>query len=287
MGVGVGSRMAAEVVSRYREIFRLRNVAGDASVDALIQAFGEHPSNLLRHEICYVLGQIRNPRAISFLRDRLSDTSENGMVRHEAAEALGAIGDVSTLEILQEFEKDPVPEVAQTCELAVSRIMWAIHEQGKEGELKSKSVYLSVDPAPPPAEVSDVATLRTKVLDSSLSMFDRYRAMFGLRNIGGEDAVLALCEVLRTDHHSPLLRHELAYVLGQMQHPAAAPALSEAVKDEKEHEMVRHEAAEAIGCIAPEEQKDLLETFRHDSNHVVADSCEVAIAMYRDDFVYV
>lgn len=52
------------------------------------------------------------------------------MVRHEAGEALGAIGDKSVLELLKKYSEDPLPEVAETCQLAYQRIEW-VHEEGK------------------------------------------------------------------------------------------------------------------------------------------------------------
>jgi len=36
-----------------------------------------------------------------------------------------------------------------------------------------------------------------------------------------------------------LFRHEIAYVLGQMQHPVSIPALAEVLKTKEEHAMVR------------------------------------------------
>lgn len=54
-----------------------------------------------------------------------------------------------------------------------------------------KNPYCSVDPAPPAARKS-VPELRSALLDESLPLFDRYRAMFALRNLGTEEAVLAL-----------------------------------------------------------------------------------------------
>lgn len=51
--------------------------------------------------------------------------------------------------------------------------------------------YRSVDPAPP-AQRKSVPELRTQLLDNSLPLFERYRAMFALRNLGSEEAVLAL-----------------------------------------------------------------------------------------------
>jgi deoxyhypusine monooxygenase len=47
---------------------------------------------------------------------------------------------------------------------------------------------VSIDPAPPTKEKS-VAKLREKLLDRSLPLFERYRAMFALRNKGGKEAV--------------------------------------------------------------------------------------------------
>lgn len=45
-------------------------------------------------------------------------------MRHEAAEALGAIGDPSVINILKKFIYDNSVEVAQTCDLALKRIQW-------------------------------------------------------------------------------------------------------------------------------------------------------------------
>lgn len=62
-----------------------------------------------------------------------------------------------------------------------------------------------------------------------LSLYlQRYRALFALRNKGGEEAVAVLGEAFRTD--SALLKHEVAYVMGQMQHPASAQILCEVLQ---------------------------------------------------------
>lgn len=264
----------------------MRNLDGSEGVDGLIESFQGHPSNLLRHEICYALGQTRNPRALEFLAERLSDRNENGMVRHEAAEALGAIGDIKSLTLLEQFVDDPMQEVAQTCELAVARLKWSVNEKKQEGDLESKSKYLSVDPAPPPPMETSVEDMRACMLNESLSMFERYRALFGLRNEGSPVAISALCEALLASN-SALMRHEIAYVLGQMQSKLAAEAVSRALANQQEHEMVRHEAAEALGCIAPETQKEVLNHYSNDPNDVVAHSCQVALAMYDNNFIYV
>ena len=46
------------------------------------------------------------------------------MVRHECAEALGAIGDESVLSLLLEYSKDPCIEISETCQIASDLIKW-------------------------------------------------------------------------------------------------------------------------------------------------------------------
>ncbi|MED5267789.1 MAG: HEAT repeat domain-containing protein, partial [Candidatus Thermoplasmatota archaeon] len=76
-------------------------------------------SALLKHEIAYVMGQMQDPAAVPHLINRLEDHDEDLMVRHEAAEALGAIGDRTALATLEKFVDDPEPVVAESCEVAM------------------------------------------------------------------------------------------------------------------------------------------------------------------------
>lgn len=68
----------------------------------------------------------------------------------------------------------------------------------------------------------------------------RYRALFTLKNIGGTDAIDAIAANF-TDE-SGLLKHELAYCLGQMQDEYALNILRGVVQDVKQDVIVRHEA---------------------------------------------
>ena len=106
----------------------------------------------------------------------------------------------------------------------------------------------------------------------------RYRAMFALRNRGDMESVHALTHGF-TDP-SPLFRHEIAYVFGQMQHPASVPALLSVLGNKEEVAMVRHEAAEALGSVATPECFPALREFRGDVCRTVAESCVVGLDMY-------
>ncbi|NWU93197.1 DOHH hydroxylase, partial [Upupa epops] len=263
---------AQPLPARFRALFTLRGLGGPAAVAWISRAFVDD-SALLKHELAYCLGQMQDEAAIPVLIRVLEDTSQEPMVRHEAGEALGAIGNPDVLDILKRYSEDPVVEVAETCQLAVRRLQWLQENKQEVGT----SPYLSVDPAPP-AEENDVAKLRETLLDESCSLFDRYRAMFALRNLGGRAAVLALADGLRAG--SALFRHEIGYVLGQMQDEASVPHLTATLRSCTESPMVRHECAEALGSIACPSCLETLRTFASDAERVVRESCEVALDMY-------
>ena len=142
------------------------------------------------------------------------------------------------------------------------------------GEKPEVSEYGSVDPAPASDE-SDMEHLKSILFDDSARMFERMRVVFKFRNIRTSDSCLALCKAFSS--RSALLRHELAYVLGQMQMDEALPSLIERLSDVDEHVMVRHEAAEALGAIGNLSAQPILESFLSDPFVEVSESCEVAL----------
>lgn len=134
---------------------------------------------------------------------------------------------------------------------------------------------MSVDPAPAAGKNVPTETLKATLLDPSCSLFDRYRAMFSLRNRNTTDAALALAEGFKDD--STLFRHEIAYVMGQMENVVTIPSLKEVLMNHSEHRMVRHEAAEALGAIGTPECEEILKVYVQDEHQVVRESCEVAL----------
>lgn len=199
---------------RFRALFTLKNIGGLTAVDQIRTCFKDS-SALLKHELAYCLGQMQNPAAIGILTNVLKDLSQEPMVRHEAGmlksslfnfqklkqdmqnilyflslgEALGAIGDSRVIPLLEKYCKDSVPEVAETCELALSRLRWL--QSTDNIESLQNNPFLTIDPAPS-SEITDVDVLRKILLDENKSLFDRYRAMFSLRNLGTSDSILAL-----------------------------------------------------------------------------------------------
>jgi len=107
-------------------------------------------SSLLRHELAYVLGQIGSTHAIPVLEKTLQDVQgQEEMVRHEAAEALAAIGKLGeeTVELLQRFAKangrggkDDGRVVRETCEIALAKIVWDQSEEAQKSRQEGQSL---------------------------------------------------------------------------------------------------------------------------------------------------
>eukprot|EP00604_Paraphysomonas_vestita_P004214 CAMPEP_0174822442 /NCGR_PEP_ID=MMETSP1107-20130205/15768_1 /TAXON_ID=36770 /ORGANISM="Paraphysomonas vestita, Strain GFlagA" /LENGTH=248 /DNA_ID=CAMNT_0016041315 /DNA_START=39 /DNA_END=781 /DNA_ORIENTATION=+ len=228
--------------------------------------------SLMRHELAYILGQMQIHSISNTLISLLSDETEDVLVRHESGEALGALGSLDYLPILQQFVNHERPEIAETCQIAVDLIQY----RHNNNSTNSAGLYLSVDPAPPMNDDTNnksISDYKEILLNPSLSLFDRYRAMFTLRDMNSDESALALVEGFNDS--SALFRHEIAYVLGQMQRPVTVPGLSIVLNNLNEHEMVRHEAAESLGSIGTLECEEILNLYRDDNKQVVKESCLV------------
>ena len=95
--------------------------------------------------------------------------------------------------------------------------------------------------------------------DESAALDLRFRALFSLKHLGlkakgvaeggaaaGELVGLTVAEISRAfSSSSALLKHELAYCLGQMKDGAAIPVLGSLLGDLAQEPMVRHEAGRA------------------------------------------
>lgn len=142
---------------RFRALFSLKYLASlqppseqtVPAIEAIAAAFTS-PSALLKHELAYCLGQSRHDAAIAPLRNVLLDKDEDTMCRHEAAEALGALGDKGSLDLLKSMRDDvqePV-EVRETCDIAVDRLEWEHGLKSKEEVLKKRFVNCLTDTEP-------------------------------------------------------------------------------------------------------------------------------------------
>ena len=125
---------------------------------------------------------------------------------------------------MKKFENEQSEILYQTCFLTTRLIEWRKEtENGKsEGLNLSKLKFSTNDPAPPfnfvrEPKYKDVKYLESMLLDDkSYDLFERYRAMFTLREINTPEAVVAVCQCLTKENSkrcSSLLKHEVAFIL--------------------------------------------------------------------------
>ena len=269
----------AAVEQRYNALFEARSYLSETETVAAITGLlkSDTPSILLRHEACYVLGQTGCADAIPLLREIVASDAEHEITRHEAVEALGALNDCGCVELLETVKSncsaDEIP-LRETCELALGRIADSL----APGENK-KSDFNTVDPVTVDAATlatlseKNIDELRTKMLDSEVSLADKYAALFALRSIkdavnpadSSMEACKAIAHVMRHEKTSALFRHELAFVIAQLAFGKPDAALIDLVascfQNSAEHCMVRHEAAVALGSIGGERSKEVLAEF--------------------------
>lgn len=88
----------------------------------------------------------------------------------------------------------------------------------------------------------EVDAIGQMLVDPKQPLQARFRALFTLRGLGGPGAIAWISQAF--SDNSALLKHELAYCLGQMQDARAIPVLLAVLRDCHQEPMVRHEAGE-------------------------------------------
>lgn len=241
----------APIEYRMRCLFAARHHRGVAAARALEGAVGD-ASVLLVHEAAYLMGQLGFRSSIPCLVSLLQDMSQDCMVRHEAAEALAAIGLPESIDVVRQYLNDVSAPVRETCELALRSLEEKKEDAQTATEAVAKSPIPSVDPvAKVNREIKEhtTAELRSILLDAKNDLYYRYEALFELRDRPDAEAAEAIIAAMK-DTSSALFRHEVAFVLGQLATPEASQALVECLESSAEHPMARHEAALALGAVA-------------------------------------
>jgi deoxyhypusine monooxygenase len=87
-----------------------------------------------------------------------------------------------------------------------------------------------------------------------------------------------MSEVLKNDS-SPVIRHEVAFILGTVKTPQSVALLMEAIEDDPS-DLVRHEAIEALGDIGIWNKNVLvlLKKSTKDKNSFIKDTAKIALA---------
>ena len=288
------------VVEKYLAILALKHYGNDAAAKVFEEGYenlGE--SELLRHDVMYWMGQMRACNSVKFLLDRMHDPNERSIVRHEAGEALANLLDIKE-QIIPELEKhwdSPDTLLKSTVRVAVPKLK-TINENSRYG----KKYGGTMEPAEPfdekevreyfksqnlpddksKAELLELVHQQLKKSYDEVDEFTKYRLMYFLRDTNNLRAKEILSDMLLAKNRnvtSPLMRHELCFILGQINNNENCihAALKEASLDEEEHQVVRHEAILSFYDITKDE--GFIDQFLTHSNQLIRESAELATKM--------
>ncbi|EER12430.1 conserved hypothetical protein [Perkinsus marinus ATCC 50983] len=288
----------APVEKRYRALFYARSRDDSEAIEALYKVLEpETKSVLLRHEACYCIGQMEHGLEGAWkLENVMDDVNEHPMVRHEAIEGLAACGSVDSLDKIRPYLTHENEAIRDTATLAVESLENLKRTKDTDAQ---RSEFNTVDPIGSKARQHATKTEEAaqRLMDPKAKLSDRYAAMYQLRaaTLPGSvspdpEALKALARVLREDHTSALMRHELAFVVAQVAFDAdkemtlsSVQALIDSVKDREEACMVRHESAVALGSVGGEVATKFLRDYvqrpidHNEDEAVVIESCKVAL----------
>jgi deoxyhypusine monooxygenase len=130
---------------------------------------------------------------------------------------------------------------------------------------------------------STILSLQKSLTNESTPLALRFRALFSLKHLASQSDAQAdqAIQAIAAAFVSPsaLLKHELAYCLGQTRNLAAVPYLRAVLENKDEDNMCRHEAAEALGALGDVGSLEVLRQLRDSKEEVdvVRETCEIAV----------
>lgn len=279
---------STSVKEKYEVLFHLRTRNDNESVQALVDNYHTMDgSELLQHEVMYILGQMGNDLAVDFLIAILNDSKEAPVVRHEAGEALSNYPQ-HTHKILPELEKfvdSDISVVKSTVRIAIRKLQ----TYNKDNNYK-KYLEANIEPADPftaeqvqkylnKANITEEDLMNT-LLNPSIDEFIKYKITYYLRNQGDETSVRCISQLIDAKNReltTPLMRHELCFIIGQLQKKAdygfVKNTLMALIKDTTEDAIVRHEAILSYNDIWGNEE--FIDLVKNDKDKLVSESVEI------------
>ncbi|MHA2170051.1 MAG: HEAT repeat domain-containing protein [Candidatus Kariarchaeaceae archaeon] len=106
---------------RIQAAFGLLSDGTEQAVDLLIKAMHTEPNPIVKHEIIFSLGETASSIVVPNLTSVIQQ-DPNIFVVHEAALALGTLGDKRGQKILEDLLTHSVPEIIESAEIALERL---------------------------------------------------------------------------------------------------------------------------------------------------------------------
>lgn len=287
-----------DVCDKYTAMMTLRTIGTEEAAEVLQEGYkylGE--SELLRHDVMYCIGQMKVKNSLEFLLGKMNDPKEKSIVRHEAGEALANYHSLrETIIPEMQVHWDSEDELLKsTVRVGIGKLS-TFTETSRYG----KKYGGTIEPAEPFNEAEVREFIESKGLESPKNQeelynqihkllledysvvdeFPKYRLCYYLRDQADIRSKTILCDLMKPENRkaaSALLRHELAFIMGQINNndKVIQDRLKEVSLDTTEHPVVRHEAILSFYDVTKDEE--FIEQFLKHENQLIRESVEVAI----------
>lgn len=287
-----------DVCEKYETMMMLRTINTDEAAKVLEDGYkylGD--SELLRHDVMYCMGQMKAKNSLDFLIGKMNDPQELSIVRHEAGEALANIHELKD-QIMPHMEKhwDTEDELLRSTVhvgLGKLRNFTPASKYGKkycgtiepaepfdEEEIRAYIKSLGLENPKDLAELQNVTETLLLKPYAEINEFYKYRMVYFLRDLKDKRSKEILCKLLKKENRpviSPLLRHELCFIFGQINEgdPLIQDTLKTLSLDVSEHPVVRHEAILSFYDVTKDES--FIQQFVNHPNQLIQESVLVAI----------
>ena len=114
------------------------------------------------------------------------------------------------------------------------------------------------------------------ILDLNLTKEERIQAAFHLENAGEDESIRIMGKALFSEP-SPIVRHEIAFSLGESCNPKLASEYLMKAIEEDENIFVRHEAILALATLGKKEFIPFIKKYINSPELEIAESAEIAL----------
>ena len=114
------------------------------------------------------------------------------------------------------------------------------------------------------------------LVDMGATKEERIQAAFHLEDAGDDDSIKTMGDALFTEP-SPIVRHEIAFALGECAHPEIASKYLMKSVEEDENIFVRHESILALATLGKKEYIPFVKRFLNEPELEMRESAEIAL----------
>lgn len=240
---------------KLQSLFFLMNIADRESLNAINQLLKTDSCELVRHEAAFALGEMASNDSVKILKETFQNDNSS-IVKHECLMSLGTIGTKNEIDFLEEQTSKKEFEISCSAKIAIQRIKQTedyekLVKQNKADFIKKLKNY------------------------NSTNQNERIQILFQLMNIADNEALFAIYETLKNDP-CRIVRHEAAFVLGEIGTKKAVKLLKKGIENEQTP-IVIHEALFALGTTGQKEALEIIKKYENNKNYVILESAKIAI----------